>query len=126
LTDTNQFSDLFQDFKLLQSSEAIKRDRQKLTDINTRLAELPKSLVLDKRRGDESITSSVLDLKAIDAELKKLKFIDLAYSGIGDTYNLYNNTYSDFVKLLIQLNNFYKELYQLNFYQKSYSTIDET
>lgn len=124
--DTNQFADIFQDFKWLQSSQSLKRDRQKLTDLNSRLVRLSQSLTLDKRRSWESISSAVLDLKKVDDELKKLKYISLAKSGSDDTYNLYNNTYSDLIKLLVQINNFYKTLYSLNFYQQAYSTIDET
>lgn len=126
LTNTSQFGDTFQDFKSLQYSEAIKRDRQKLTELNARLVESIQKLTLNKRRSGETISKNILDLEKIDDEIKKLKYLSLAQSGKQETYNLYNNTYSDLIQLLIQINNSYKELYYVNFYQQAYVAIDES
>ncbi len=113
---SDNFYDIFSDFKSLQSANAITRDKQKLTDIAERIAQQSLAMTMTPNTlAKKEIDTSVLDLKIIDDELKKLWYISLASTG--RKYNLSNdNTYEDLYALLKQINSMYAQLFNDTFF----------
>jgi len=114
--DPAESQDVFADFKSLWWAEAIHRDKQKMSLLTSRIANVGVSLSKDINwLAKQNINEAVLDLEPIDLELQKLWFVELAK--IWSNYNLYNdNTHADLFSLLYQIQALYNELYNERFF----------
>lgn len=117
---------VFDDYHFLDAgSSTLKRDKDKINGIYSRLVETSID-ILDKNLSKEIVPEEVY--KRIDKELQKLWYIRLGKAWGADDYNMTRSkqNYSTLIKILIQLNQMYKQMYQEKFWTDSFEDLGST